>query len=187
MARPTSSVAIARLGGFALVCSALGLVASPAAASPTYPGVIQGELDSRCAPPCTVCHQTNQGGLGTIAPDSFGAAMVRFGGLTAADEDALRCALRLLDPECNSHPACAPESLDCVSVDSDGDGRADVAELRDSADPNASGNGPLCGPRYGCGAKMAGRARTEDWTPLLIAAAAGVAFAAAWRRRHSRR
>jgi len=182
MTHSITPLAIARRCGLATVCCALTLVASPAAASPTYPGVIQDALGSPCAPPCTVCHRTNQGGLGTIAPDSFGAAMVEFGGLRAADEGALRCALQLLDPGCASRPECAADTLDCASVDTDADGHADVAELRDSTDPNSSGNAALCGPRYGCGATVAGTSRTGDSYLLLVAAAAAVGLAAARRR-----
>jgi hypothetical protein len=135
-----------------------GLFAPGAAASPIYPGELQDALDLGCAPPCTVCHQTIEGGYGTIRPGSFGAAMLSQGGLVAGDPERLRCALSLLAPECEETPACADPGRTCADVDSDGDGTNDVQELRDLTDPNNESGDTFCGPRYGCGARIAGRA-----------------------------
>lgn len=156
-------------------------------ASESYPGVMQEELDMPCAPPCTVCHQSNQGGVGTIKPDSFGAAVLDRG-------------LRFRDDACIPEVLAAVESgamgnacegmLDTSSgtaVDSDQDGTSDVQELREGTDPNGSANASLCALTYGCGARIAPEPRASRW-PWLSAASLGlVAWGASrWQRRRTR-
>lgn len=131
-----------------------------AAASPSYPGELQKALDLGCVPPCTVCHQTTDGGYGTIRPGSFGEAMMTQGGLVAQDPARLRCALALLSPECAVPPACAEPEQTCAVVDSDGDGVGDIEELRALRDPNSDSDHSFCGPQYGCGARIAPRTST---------------------------
>ena len=115
------------------VAAALALLARvPAAhASPTFPGEVQSALGMPCAPPCTICHATNLGGIGT-AVQPFGQA-VHAHGAHAGDTAGLRRALDLLEAE---------------GLDNNHDGVGDVAELREGRDPN-NGTG-LCGLQYGC-------------------------------------
>jgi hypothetical protein len=114
--------------------------------------------------------------------------MVSQGGLVAGDPERLRCALSLLAPECEQAPACADEGRTCADVDSDGDGVNDVQELRDLTDPNNESGDTFCGPRYGCGATIAGRAgNCRDDPPIAHAVAFLVVLGLIRRRLAARR
>ena len=151
------------------------MVSASAAASPSYPGVIQTELAMSCPPPCTICHATNSGGLSTVALSDggkpFGDAMID-AGLEYDNEDALRAALLTLETDMH---------------DSDGDGVPDIEALRADTDPNVGGN--VCGPKYGCGATIAKRKGLpgEPWfqslDPFGTGTASLVAAALLWLRR----
>lgn len=121
----------------ALASAALAIVlfgaASPALATPNFPPRIQTELGLDAAPACTLCHEgpTQRGTVTT----PFGVSMLSRG-LDAYDEQLLVNALLALDGE---------------GTDSDGDGAADLDELRQGDDPNAApgGDAPIV-PDYGC-------------------------------------
>ncbi len=152
------------------------VLSAAAAASPEYPEVVQSELSMTCPPPCTICHATNNGGLGTVLLEDggkpFGDAMINVGDLEADDVDLLKQALATL--EADDH-------------DSDGDGVSDIAALRADIDPNVGGN--VCGARYGCGATIAKRKTLpgEPWyqslDPFGTMTASFVAAALLWLRR----
>ncbi|MGE3668755.1 MAG: hypothetical protein AB7K71_03820 [Polyangiaceae bacterium] len=150
------------------------VVSASAAASPQYPGIIQSELSMSCPPPCTICHETNNGGLNTVVT-AFGTAMVDEGELEYDDDAALRAALATLDGSMH---------------DSDGDGVSDIDALRADIDPNVGGN--VCGPKYGCGATIAKRKSLpgEPWyqrlDPFGTGTASLVAAALLWLRRRQR-
>lgn len=132
-----------------------------------------------CPPPCTICHATNNGGLGTIELSDggkpFGDAMFNIGELEADDTDLLIKALAKLDADGN---------------DSDGDGVSDIDALRADTDPNVGGN--VCGPKYGCGATIAKRKSLpgEPWyqrlDPFGTGAATLIAAGLLWLRRRKR-
>jgi hypothetical protein len=152
------------------VPAALLLWATPALGSQEFPQEIQEHLDLACPPPCWLCHATAQGGGPT--PKPFAGAMVAQG----------------LGPE---EPETVAPALDAVeamsSVDSDGDGTNDVAELRASRNPNVNGETAddvlSCGPEYGCGARVA-PTRPMDGSAMACAiASAAVLFAFGRRRR----
>lgn len=152
------------------------VLSSAAAASPEYPGFIQTELGMSCPPPCTICHATNNGGLGTVLVEDggkpFGDAMINIGFLEADDTTILKEALATL--ETDGH-------------DSDGDGISDIDALKADTDPNVGGN--VCGARYGCGATIAKRKSLpgEPWyerlDPFGTGTATLVAAALLWLRR----
>jgi len=130
------------LGAFLLAPSVL--------ASPSYPSVMEQELEMSCPPRCLACHTTDPGEAGT-ANQAFAATLKGFG-LKQDDDDSLKDAL---------------DELQASTPDSDGDGANDVAELRADppSDPNDNKETPLTSGRvgicdavtnYGCGASVAG-------------------------------
>jgi hypothetical protein len=135
----------------------LGAWASPAAASPGYPAALQEASGSPCPPPCTVCHLTTNGGSGT-AIKPFAESMIEEGGLDGEDDKLVAPAVKAL----------APVDGGSAGVDSDDDGMNDIAELAAGRDPNVTGAGELCGPTYGCGARIEPSGRL-DWPALALA------------------
>jgi hypothetical protein len=154
----------------------------PAAASPTYPGLIDTDLSldyDLGTTHCTICHTSNSGGIGTaITP--FALAM-RSAGLTLENPPALQTALA---------------TLDANGTDSDCNGTPDIQQIKDGQDPNTgvyingstmsppadpgcslsdagSSGGTL--PVYGCGAHIApgGDGGRAPWqaTGFLVALA----------------
>lgn len=127
-----------RLFLFALVASSL-LTPGLAAASSSYPGVVQQFTGAPSTPPCTLCHDSNAGGVGT-ANTPFGSA-ARARGLVAGSDDKLREVLEIFKQEAAAG-----------AVDSDGDGVPDYDELVAGTDPNTGGggeDGPVTA-EYGC-------------------------------------
>jgi hypothetical protein len=116
----------------------LTLLLSAAHASPDYPGHLQTEQGVPCAPPCTLCHDSNLGGTGTVTSD-FGQALLARGLTGGSSFDTLDAALTALADE---------------GLDGDGDGTPDVDELLSGDDPNVDGGAlcasPLPTPEYGC-------------------------------------
>lgn len=120
------------------------LLVRAALASSTYPTELVTALEMPCAPTCTVCHETNSGGAGTVTAD-FGGAMIDRGLTGGGAVDLLTAALA---------------DMEADAVDSDGDGEIDVDELASGADPNPGG-APFCDvvtPEYGCGSSSAASA-----------------------------
>jgi MYXO-CTERM domain-containing protein len=151
----------------AAVPTALGW-AVPARATPNFPAVIQQVVGSAAPPPCTICHNNPNGGLGTVTT-VFGMYM-RSRGLVPYDENSLRNALAA---------ASAEQHV------SNGDGISDTQALREGLDPNAGSGGaptqsPLPPPDYGCGAQVASGQGGSASGPFLVAA--GIAIVRRRRR-----
>ncbi len=142
------------------------LLPAQALASPAYPTEIFDAIDMDCPPPCAVCHQDQTGGAGT-ATKVFADAMVNEG-LEGEDDGSVKPAL---------------EALDAAGTDSDGDGVGDVSELKQGRDPNIPGDSPLCGPQYGCGARIAKPAAALDPQAALLALFVAGLLALGSRRR----
>jgi|HubBroStandDraft_4_1064222.scaffolds.fasta_scaffold19680_3 hypothetical protein len=145
--------------------------AYPAAASPTFPPVVDQDLDltgamtieKAAAPPdgCLLCHLTEQGGLGTN--NQFGTMMLQNG--TAPDE-----------------PATLGPALDAVKMI---DPRA-IQDIIDGINPNddpAALQSALPVPEYGCAVRSRAERRMNGSMPPWVGLAT-IGFAAvAFRRR----
>lgn len=132
-----------------LVALSLLATSTPAAASVAFPEAIKQQLELAVvpapAPGCRLCHQSDAGGIKTVNKP-FGRTMVGLGA-TASSVPALLGAL---------------DAAETAASDSDGDGTADVTELRDGTDPNVAAESPDGGvapspiddvplPQTGCG------------------------------------
>jgi hypothetical protein len=172
-----------------LILAAPGL----AAASPTYPGLIDTDLKLSYdlgTTHCTICHTSNSGGVGT-ATQPFGQAM-RAAGLVLENPTALQTALNTL--QADGH-------------DSDCNGTPDIEQIQAGQDPNTgayidgsnrtnpveagcpmTSGGDL--PVYGCGAQIApgsgGSGGGASWQAAGIVVAALAAGLARSRGRRSR-
>ncbi len=166
-----------RLSIRALALAATASFAPAAAASKTYPDAVQKALNMPCAPPCTLCHDTLEGGLGT-ANRPFGKTVRATGELGCCSPGSVADALTKVET------TCAGAQGGC---NSDGDDLLDIAELKEGSDPNEAGPGNLCGgPTYGCGARLAGGSAEFDWVSLLAAGAAALALIHGARRMKKR-
>ncbi len=159
-----------KLWAFAVTMGAACLLfPAKAVASPGYPTEIFDAIDMDCPPPCAVCHQDQTGGAGT-ATKVFADAMVNEG-LEGENDGSVKPAL---------------EALDAAGTDSDGDGVGDLSELKQGRNPNISGDSPICGPQYGCGARIAKPpAAVDSQAALLAVLVAGLLVLGSRRRRIS--
>ena len=116
-----------------LVLAVSVLAGGLAHGSPTYPAEIRAHLSLSYTPPCTLCHQTESGGFGTVTTP-FGKSMMARG-LVAQNLASLDTAL---------------DALAAEHTDSDHDGVSDIDELKAGTDPNVAGGGSVTPPTYGC-------------------------------------
>lgn len=134
-----------------------------AAASPQFPDTIAQTLSIASGPPpCTICHNTLSGGLGTVTKP-FGQYM-QSRGLVAGNVDALQTALQAMIAERH---------------DTDGDGVTDEDALKAGKDPNPASNSSVPDVGYGCG-RVASHAPATGAVWVLAGA---VALLARRRRR----
>lgn len=132
-------------------------------ATPSFPDVIASHLALAEAPACSLCH-AGQPARGTVTTP-FGTT-ARSRGLVAYDEASLRLAL---------------DAIAGAKKDSDGDGAADIDELKSGEDPNGAFGDDAPVPEYGC--RFAARAR-EPSIPLTMIMVITVAAALGLRRIH---
>lgn len=155
------------------------LATRPAHAIPEFPERVQAKLGMRCPPPCTLCHQDNNGGPDTIREDSFGSQMVRVG-LEGEDDSNVE---RFIDDVEDGTYVKDGVERQLPTQDVDEDGVNDVDELREERDPNTPGEGVVCGPLYGCGATIAPPTPHPSSLAAPVAGAALVALSLVRRRR----
>ena len=120
-----------------LVAIVVLAVPESAWASPDFPPAIEAAVGSPRRLECTLCHATTVGG-GPVTT-VFGQTMLARG-LFPGNVSTLQTALAAIDAE---------------RTDSDGDGLADMDELRQGLDPNDPSNASGEEPAYGCGAQIA--------------------------------
>jgi hypothetical protein len=144
----------------------------PAAASPTFPAVVDTDLDltgamtieRAAAPPdgCLLCHLTEQGGLGTN--NAFGSMMLQNG--TAPDETAT------VGPALDAIKTADPRAIQDI-----------VDGINPNDDPMAL-QSALPVPEYGCAVgSRAERPMTGSKPPWVGLATIGLAAVAFRRRR----
>lgn len=124
------------------VAAAAALVSLPrdARAVPEFPKHIAETLSLSYDPPCSICHEHYNTGIGSVRTP-FGFA-VRYHGIDPEDETSIGPVLQAMAKE---------------KVDSDGDGVSDTDELAADTDPNTPGAIPLEGRQeleHGCGARI---------------------------------
>ena len=98
-----------------------------------YPPEVRSHLSLSYTPACTLCHQSESGGFGTVTTP-FGKSMMARG-LVAQNIASLDTAL---------------DALAAEHTDSDHDGVPDIDELKAQTDPNVAGGGSVTPPSYGC-------------------------------------
>ena len=145
---------------------AAALFALDAAATPSFPSTIRAVESLSYVPDCSLCHRGTPA-VGTVTTP-FGISM-RQRGLRMYDDPSLRAALAAMEAE---------------RVDSDGDGVADIDELRAGTNPNVGtladgGAAPSTTdfpePSYGVGcATGAGSAQSAALVALAAIAALAV-------------
>lgn len=109
------------------VCS----LAASAQANPLFPMLLQQQLMLLCAPPCTICHLTDAGGINTLRDKSIGKSWKSNFGLDGLSTSSLAPAIMAAEgPPPN---------------DADGDGIPDITELKMNENPSDPTNAaPLC-------------------------------------------
>jgi hypothetical protein len=141
--------------------ASLCALATPAAASPAFPGAIRDALDLTCRPECTICHRDVAGGYGTLDKE-FGKAMLDEGGLVVKQPGTFAAALA---------------ALEASGSDVDDDGVPDVEELSFLEDPNAAGDAELeCLPEPSSSSGGCRAARGGAEGQLLVSSVLGIAL-----------
>ena len=132
-------------------------LARTAHAVQTYPAEIQSHLGLDFTPPCTLCHATNAGGLGTITTP-FGKALQAHG---------LTTDIATLD-----------RALDALADnDSNGDGISDIQQLKNGSDPNTGAHlSNVQQEQFGCGAHIAKLKPSSPGQGLMFASLALLAL-----------
>ena len=134
---------------FGLIVFGALVAARQARARPTFPEVVQTTLSKKsevseeasdiCPPPCSLCH------TGTPTQDNpetrFALNLIEVAnalGVPKTDEQLPELLHRLETDPCRreADPSCATDP--CDLCDGDGDGKPDIAELRDNQNPNDS-------------------------------------------------
>lgn len=138
-----------RIPSAALALAVVAALASPrrAQAEEPFPEAVQGAAGLDCVPSCTLCHTTNPGMKGTWVGKAFGRYIASKGiAVAGTPPSAVAAAVTtfLSDPE---------QTLG-------------AARLKSGLDPDTGLS--LCGPTYGCGARVAKRAPQDDWSGLTF-------------------
>jgi hypothetical protein len=173
-----------------VLAAGLCVAPRPAHALETFPGIIQKKYQDTldCPPPCTICHTSPSGGSDT-AVQPFVINLLMWGSLA---ESTLPGYLDAVDtkPCMNTEdPGCKPDAMGMCTgqCDADGNGTADVAQLKSGTNPN-TGEKLFC-VTYGCGASRVAPKpahQSVDGT-FALAMLGGVVVIAGRLRRKSKR
>lgn len=120
--------------------------------SSIYPPEVRSHLSLSYTPACTLCHETESGGFGTVTTP-FGKSMMARG-LVAQNLASLDTAL---------------DALSAEHTDSDHDGVPDIDELKAQTDPNVAGGGSVTPPSYGCFDASGQSSSPLALSPLVLA------------------
>lgn len=163
-----------------LVVAALVSCAGVARATDTYPEFIRSELGLATTPECTLCHLTNEGQENTVRRP-FGLQVLSHDGKGGGSRGSIRSALQAMEGD---------------GSDSDGDGLADIEELRAGGDPNVfearDGGatepppGVALPPAFETGCAMSLAARVTISRTLVVIASLLAAVRLSRRRRERR-
>ena len=135
-----------------LVLAIAVLAGGLAHGSSIYPPEVRAHLSLSYTPACTLCHETESGGFGTVTKP-FGKSMMARG-LVAQNLGSLDTAL---------------DALAAEHTDSDHDGVADIDELKAGSDPNVAGGGSATPPSFGCFDASGQRSSPLALLPLVLA------------------
>ncbi len=163
---------------FCAIAATCALAAPSVHADPRFPPELRMALPNlTCDPPCTICHLTLAGGLGTLRSGGIGAEWLSMGfGLDIGNPASVITALN---------------NAKSANSDADGDGMSDYLELSMGENPSDPKNlAPLCPANatkplvYGC-ARVSPQGHVDD---VAAAASALVVLLgiAALRRRPAR-
>src|SRR5262245_40661113 len=125
----------------AALALAAGLFAAPrtAHALETFPGIIQKKYEKTldCPPPCTICHTSPSGGSDT-AVQPFVINRLMWGSLAESTLPAILDAVDTKPCMNTEDPGCKPgmDGMCTGMCDADGNGTADVAQLKSGTNPN---------------------------------------------------
>jgi hypothetical protein len=167
---------LTRLAG---ALTGLGLALSfspPAAAERIFPAAVSETVGLSCTPSCLLCHTRPEGGIANLGP--VGHQLLD--NLRVHNRDSLISSLRCL------HERNCPDVADSVyDLDSDGDGVSNIEEIYQGRSPTEPGATGLCGPTYGCGARVEPRGSLDPKgiAAITLAAACLWAFQRRVRRR----
>ncbi len=144
---PTSLRFLAVAATFALG----GTVSFQASASDSFPAYLAEKYEMPCAPACTMCHLTNEGGLNMFREGSFVVSLLNVGNAIGSPTEA--GAPASMDPTLAAMAA--------MGTDVDLDGVTDIEELKVGSDPGGGAEDLCQVPKYGCGASVAPTAPTR--------------------------
>lgn len=148
---------------------AMGLVVAPAAATPEFPKKIRDTLSLAYDPPCELCHEYGNAGIGSLRTPV--GLTIRSYAVNGDDPQSLVTTL---------------EQMKTDRIDSDGDGKLDVDELTGNptatppvppSNPNARAPGDTPWPTANIPATGCATSSTAARTDLVAWIAAGLVAA----------